>query len=97
MYGRYKDSMEWWVERNERCKPVEVFFEYTPEDPGCHTMRNGDPGWPGSDSELEILDVKVRGRSVLKFLTEKELDILAEECLEEFEYNQKSGYWRDEE
>ena len=33
----------------------------TKGDPGCHTMKNGDPGWPPSDPECEIEMVMLNG------------------------------------
>lgn len=37
--------------------PVTVLYYYTPGDAGCHTMRNGDPGWPPTAPEVEIVGV----------------------------------------
>lgn len=45
-------------ELGERAKLV-ICFDYYRGDPGCHTQRNGDPGWPGVDPSVEITDVQV--------------------------------------
>lgn len=37
---------------------VRVVVNYIPGDPGCHTMRNGDPGWPPTDPEIEVVAVR---------------------------------------
>jgi len=29
-------------------------FHYSPGSPGCHTQRNGDPGWPPDPPEVEV-------------------------------------------
>ena len=36
---------------------LEVEFDYTPADPGVHTYPNGDPGYPPTSEEYEILIV----------------------------------------
>jgi len=33
-------------------------------DPGCHTMRNGDPGWPSS-RDIEITSLKITDEHTL--------------------------------
>lgn len=33
---------------------VEITWNFTPGDPGVHTFPNGDPGYPGTDDELEF-------------------------------------------
>ena len=43
---------------------LEVTANREPDDPGCHTMKNGDPGWPPSTGDVEILTVKVDGKEV---------------------------------
>ena len=42
----------------ERAKLV-VEFDYDRGDRGCHTMSNGDPGWPEEPASVEITDVQV--------------------------------------
>ena len=38
---------------------LEVKFDYTPEDPGVHTLPNGDPGYPPSPESIdEIISIK---------------------------------------
>jgi hypothetical protein len=36
---------------------VKIEFTYFPGDPGCRTMRNGDPGWPPTGADIEITGV----------------------------------------
>ena len=36
-----------------------ICFDYDKGDPGCHTQRNGDPGWPEEPESVEITDVQV--------------------------------------
>lgn len=38
-----------------------VEYEYSPGRPGCHTQRNGDPGWPDEPEELSIIGAFVNG------------------------------------
>lgn len=46
----------------ERSKLV-IYFDYGRGSPGCHTLRNGDPGYPDEPEALEITDVQVWIRS----------------------------------
>lgn len=36
---------------------IEVKFDYTPADPGVHTLPNGDPGYPPNPEEVEIISI----------------------------------------
>lgn len=38
----------------------DVVVEVTKGDPGCHTMKNGDPGWPASGPESEIIAIQLQ-------------------------------------
>ena len=38
---------------------LEIEGNYTPEEPMVWTLPNGDPGYPGCGSELEINDIKI--------------------------------------
>ncbi len=40
-----------------------ICFDYDKGDPGCHTQRNGDPGWPSEPESVEITDVQVWKRA----------------------------------
>ena len=62
---------------------IQVEVSYTPGDPGCRTMRNGDPGWPPSPAEVEIESglVNVDGRWIdldLSKLTKAEVEAVEE-------------------
>jgi hypothetical protein len=37
--------------------PVTVYYYYIPGDHGCFYQRNGDPGWPPEEPEIEIIGV----------------------------------------
>lgn len=65
MRGYEKVTIEWCVE-DAAGNDVEYEIEcgLTPEDPGCWTMPNGDPGYPGSPAECEILRVLSNGIAV---------------------------------
>lgn len=58
-----KIKLEWpmyimsWSGKDETEVMFDVVVEVTPGDPGCHTMKNGDPGWPASGPECEILSI----------------------------------------
>lgn len=47
---------------------VETVYKITcaisPGDPGCHTMANGDPGWPSTGPEVEILKIEHLGKTI---------------------------------
>lgn len=53
---------------------VEIEYDYTPGDPGCRTLRNGDPGWPPSPPEIEITNVWLHRKGSTK--PEDKVDIL---------------------
>jgi hypothetical protein len=40
-----------------------ICFDYDKGDPGCHTQRNGDPGWPPEPEACEVTDVRVWKRT----------------------------------
>jgi len=40
---------------------TEIRFLFTPEDHGVRTFRNGDPGYPGTPAEAELLSIKING------------------------------------
>jgi len=42
-------------------RTYQVSGDVTPGDPGCHTMRNGDPGWPPSGPEAEVTEIHYQG------------------------------------
>lgn len=39
---------------------LDVECSYLPPDPGCHTLPNGDPGYPGAPAEIEIERIACR-------------------------------------
>jgi hypothetical protein len=47
---------------------LEVKGFYTPEEPMIWTLPNGDPGYPGSESEFEINDIKITKGTLLDFI-----------------------------
>ena len=47
---------------------LEVKGFYTPEEPMVWTLSNGDPGYPGSESEFEINDIKITKGTLLDFI-----------------------------
>jgi hypothetical protein len=47
---------------------LEVKGFYTPEEPMVWTLPNGDPGYPGSESEFEINDIKITKGTLLDFI-----------------------------
>lgn len=71
---------------------LEICFDYSPAQPGCHTQRNGDPGWPDEPEEITITDVQVWERKdkdspwlSIKLSLPEEItnnDFLTEKCSE---------------
>jgi len=43
---------------------IDVSFNYYPGDPGVRTYSNGDPGYPPSPPEFEIISVDFKGTNV---------------------------------
>ena len=64
---------------------VDITFDYTPGDPGCHTMSNGDPGEPGDPAYLTINNVMLKGIDIAPALREDVLDKLEATALKEFQ------------
>ena len=40
---------------------LEITGDYSLREPGCHTQKNGDPGWPEEPESFEISEVKRDG------------------------------------
>ena len=60
-----------------------VDAEVTEGDPGCRTMRNGDPGWPPSPPEVSSLTVKGQdGKEIEESVWECERDSIEEHAVE---------------
>lgn len=57
----------WWpmYTVDEKGEDVETIYdivcELTPGDPGCYTLPGGDPGYPPSPPECEILSIGLQG------------------------------------
>jgi len=47
---------------------LEIEGNYTPEEPMVWTLSNGDPGYPGSESEFEINDIKITKGTLLDLI-----------------------------
>ncbi len=47
---------------------LEVEGIYTPEEPMVWNLPNGDPGYPGSESEFEINDIKITKGTLLDLI-----------------------------
>jgi len=46
----------------------DINFDYSPAEPDVFYLRNGDPGYPGSDAELSITSVTSLQAPRLSFL-----------------------------
>lgn len=40
-------------------REYEIEYAYTPGDPGCRTLPNGDPGYPGTGPAVEWLTARL--------------------------------------
>lgn len=59
-----------------------VNYTYWKGDPGCHTQRNGDPGWPPEPAAIEIEMVTDADNLAEVTLSAKELERLEEMIME---------------
>jgi hypothetical protein len=60
-----------------------VSYDHTPGDPGCHTMRNGDPGWPSSPAECDLTAVvDEAGNDILTSITKEQRDALEQDAFD---------------
>ena len=51
----HENTLETWVELNDgELVDVEVYYTYEPGEDGVWTFSNGDPGYPGTDDNVEI-------------------------------------------
>ena len=64
-----------------------VEFDYSPGRPGCHTQRNGDPGWPDEPEEFNITDMRLETRNAPATSWEK-TEISLDESLTNLDYIQ---------
>lgn len=71
------------IERPDGEHTVQIAADMVPGDPGCRTMRNGDPGWPPSPPEINDLEAWTTGRRFE--LTDSEIDQATERLIEEFD------------
>ena len=55
---------------------VEVTFKYTPETPDVPYLRNGDPGYPGSGPEWDIISVT---DETGRLLSDDEIDMYSDQ------------------
>lgn len=62
---------------------VSVGFTYDPGDPGVHTYPNGDPGYPGTPSEVSIEEIWIGEHDLFAVLSEDVIDKMEEKLLEE--------------
>ena len=44
---------------------------FTPGDPGCQFLPNGDPGYPSDAGEVDDIIVTLKGRDITDYLTSK--------------------------
>ena len=56
----------------------------TPGCPGCHTQRNGDPGWPEEPAMCEDLEVTCGKTDLSTWLTDSAVESFTEAVMEEF-------------
>ena len=78
-------KQEMWVRVTLRDERRKVRVEVERGDPGCRTMRNGDPGWPPTPDDVEVMEVD--GIEV-EDLTQEELDKIDEQVWEEVEWEE---------
>jgi len=52
---------------------LEIFYTWIPYDPGVHTLKNGDPGYPPEGGYSEIQEIRIGKKDVYELLTEKEV------------------------
>lgn len=70
------------VERDGQEIELEIDASCTPGDPGCHTLRNGDPGYPPEPPEAEILKVTRLDSNEEFILTDPEWMAATEKAIE---------------
>lgn len=79
-----EDGASWeegrWV-RDMVDTPVVVEYDLDAGDPGCRTLPNGDPGWPGTGPVATITSCRKLDGTVL-VLSDKDRETLEDEAVE---------------
>lgn len=70
------------VERDGQEIELEIDASCSPGDPGCHTLRNGDPGYPPEPPEAELIKVTRLDNKELFLLTDEECESAMEKALD---------------
>jgi acetoin utilization deacetylase AcuC-like enzyme len=55
------------IDINDEPVNVTIDFNYIPGDPGVHTYSNGDPGYPPTSDEIEVLSMNDEDNNTVNF------------------------------
>lgn len=69
------------IEFNDETIDVEVEFNYYPGDPGLYSYSNGDPGYPPTGPEVEIISISDGTAEYIDIIDAKQLDRIQEEII----------------
>lgn len=77
--------------------PFYVDYSYSPATPPVFYLRNGDPGYPGDDADVDIHKIAARpeGDDLYEILSESAIDNLIDAVIE-YEEAQSGPYWEPE-
>lgn len=70
------------IEINNEPFEVTIDFAFYPGDPGVHTYSNGDPGYPPSGDEVDVLSVQDKNGNTVpdSLISQKWVDHIIEVC-----------------
>lgn len=77
---------KYWNEELDEFEELTVEYNYHPGDPGIHTYRNGDPGYPPTPEEYEIYAIcNKSGEDVTELLSDADLADIEKEVMKDFD------------
>lgn len=80
------------VETEEDILEVDVEFNYIQGDPGIYSYSNGDPGYPPTGPEIEIISITCDNLEMIETVSENNMKILIDEAFEFVANYDKNNY-----
>lgn len=69
------------IEFEDETIEVEVYYNYYPGDPGLWSYSNGDPGYPPTGAEVEIMSISDGKKEYVDIIDSEQLERIEDEVL----------------